>query len=189
MKKLSFAACRNFIGLLLCLLAFLFAGCTTPRTAAMVPKDISGHVSHSEKVFVNVRSQAVTNDFEQHPVVNPEFIQSFHDALVQSLIASKLYQVGDSAGTSDFELEVAILRGGPGAEKDVGNAQVAPSTYMIARWRFKRVNTSAVVCEKDITTAGVDDRFFGPSKQRNATEQSVSGNIQAGLGWLARKTQ
>jgi hypothetical protein len=154
----------------------------------MIPQDIGIHLTHPEKVFVNVRSQAVTNDYEQHPVINPEFIQSFHDALVQSLSTSKLYQVGESVGASDFELEVAILRGGPGAEKDVGNAQVAPSTYMIAQWRFKRTNGGAVVCEKDITTAGVDDRFFGPSKQRNATEQSVSGNIRAGLEWLERRT-
>ena len=157
----------------------------------MIPEDVHIQTSHTEKVFVRVLSQSPQTDGKYYN--SPEFIQSFSDALTQSMLTSKLYEVGDSIETSDLILEVTILRGDVntvGAGAFGGGA--GTTAQLINKWCLKNRATGAIVCERDITTANSNQAFIiggMATSGRSSSEAAAAANIKEGIEWLARKTK
>jgi hypothetical protein len=178
-----------WLELLLGALSIVFAGCTTTRTTGMIPQDIHLESSHSEKVFVTVQSRSTQKDGKFFN--SPEFTQSFHDALIQSIVDSKLYAVGDTLESADLILEVTMLRGDVnvfGAGPFGGAA--GTTSQLINKWCLKNRGTDAVICERDITTAKSNEAIiFGPTTGRSSAEAAAAENIKQGIEWLARKTK
>jgi hypothetical protein len=168
----------------------LISGCTTSGSAGMATQVMDGENYFREKVFCTVTSPAAVDDrgikgFIPGParMLTATFVDDYHDTLVDALADSKLYQLADSVESSQFLLEITILRADTGFEgedidinDDDGNPAL-PSVYMVARWRFKKSPTGDIVCEKDITTPGT------------TSVSAAAANIRAGLAWLSRRPQ
>jgi hypothetical protein len=190
-KTFKFIPRWIFAGVLGCLFVFVFSGCETdtitPRPTSMRPQPLPQYASHPEKVFVTVLLEGTTNNAGFWSISTPAFAQSFREALAQSLAASKLFTVGETARSSEFELEVTILKGAAAAGTVVrGGVGPEVSAVMITEWRFLKTNDKSVVWETYITSDTADKSFV--STWRNATEQSAADNIRKGLEWLASKT-
>lgn len=170
--------------------ASFISGCATSDSVRMSTEVMDGENYFREKVFCTVTAPAAVDDrglkgftLGRRPMLTATFVDDYQGHLVNAIGHSELYQPADSAESSQILLEITILRVDTGVEGDYANYTdgdgnvVLPYVYLVARWSFKKSPTGDVVCEKNITTAGISD------------DSAAAANIQAGLRWLARRPQ
>lgn len=150
-------------------------------------------IRHSEKLFVNVKLQAdAIEAYKGEEVklsVGKAVSEIYSYEIVDNLRSSKLFDITDDVSSSDYELEVTIL-------KIRNETQPTAKTILITivtQWCFKKHNNGELIYQKDILTyedETVDPGFWGYEySPMTYIRKVIPKNIQSGTEWLARRTK
>jgi len=186
-----------------CLASIFTVGCSTLRESGFVPAVVNVDSRHTETVYVtagmgnngtaeNIHTTQLNGG--PTPQMDTPYEDMFESATVHSIEDCGLFPIASSRESTDYILELTILRTGAATTHTV-LSDYSPSAHslLVVKWCLIDKKSDSIFCQKKITTSSAHDApdyMFGGmyTAPRNAMEATAAENIRQGIEWLARKT-